>query len=62
MSKWFIVYLPTGEKFIKADKVETAVGYNSDLLIFRKKEDEMFLVPVAIFKLGNIYGWSEYHV
>lgn len=62
MSKTFVVYLPTGDKFITADKVETAVGDNSDLLIFRKVENDIFLPPVAIFKLGNIYGWSDHNV
>lgn len=61
MIKTFVVYLPTGEIFIKADRVERTIFNNKDILIFRRDDDEKFLQPAAVFNLDNIYGWSEYH-
>ena len=58
MSKTYIVYLPTGEIFIKAECVRTC--YEVKELTFYNK-DGYLLIPVAQFNIYNIYGWSEYH-
>lgn len=58
MSKTYIVYLPTGDKIIKADAYR--VHYEDDVVVFYNT-DNILMVPVAQFKLHTIYGWSEYN-
>ena len=58
MSKTFVVYLKTGDKFIKADAYK--VHYEDDDVVFYNI-DGLLMVPVAYFMLHTIYGWSEYH-
>lgn len=60
MIKTYIVYLPTGAIFIKADRIERRLVNNTDILVFRI-EDDKSSHPAAVFNLGTIYGWSEYH-
>ena len=57
--KTFTVYLPTGDKFIKADAYR--VHYEDDVVVFYNT-DGILMVPVAHFMLHTIYGWSEHNV
>ena len=58
-SKTFVVNLPTGDKFIKADGYR--VYYDDENVVFFNTDSGILTTPVAHFMLRNIYGWSEYH-
>ena len=56
MSKVFIIYLQTGDKFIFADAYRV---YDEDDCVVFYNIDGTLMEPVAHFILHTIYGWSE---
>lgn len=60
MPKTYIVYLPTGDIFIKADGYIKFEEYNKEV-VFYIIDDVGLTVPIAQFNRNIIYGWSEYN-